>query len=564
MLFSSFFNFFCARGDSASASTDPNSRGTSTEELVGQWGIPSRALLLFALWGWAIWSCAEHWRGNPNYSYGWAVPVLALGFGVRRYFGLPESGSEGLSQTFRIPIWQGILAAIPTGALVFFLEYSREQVWHPQVVIWTICGLAVTSTITLFWLCGGRELARAEIFPVCFFLTAVPWPPRFEQPITSTLMRWVASATTELLHWSGIEAQASGGAIALRTGLVGITEACSGIRSLQAGIMFGLAMGEWFLLSAGRRVVLLGIAIFFALATNLARTLALTLQAHWHGVDSLDRVHDLIGNVIITTLVLAIWLVGKLLAAPTAETSFATPTKVARNGSTSPLRHLLRAFLKPAPAIFGAITLSVVIGLVSARTLSARLEARDNTQTSPFFSARIDNSSGNRLGKIPREVWNELRPTTGEYVRHENSALPGGGADCFHFFWKPSPWNRFALVHRPDICMPGVGWQMVGSAEVSDTELDGHPLRCYIFRFRRGNAHALELWGAWRNGEAVPMDYQPDQVLGVAAPPSSLHLEGKRRSATEIVSCSVITEGQEPPIEIAVEILRTVFKYKPQ
>ena len=30
--------------------------------------------LLAAAWIWAIWSCAEYWRGNPNYSYGCAVP----------------------------------------------------------------------------------------------------------------------------------------------------------------------------------------------------------------------------------------------------------------------------------------------------------------------------------------------------------------------------------------------------------------------------------------------------------------------------------------------------------
>jgi exosortase len=518
--------------------------------------IPWPILFAMALWIWATWSCAEHWRGNPNYSYGWTVPALALGFGIRRYLTYRASTGE-VTTTFRFPVSVQILVAIVLGALVFLLEYAREQVLHPMIVIWSICALAVTSTITLLWWRSGRDLARAELFPVCFFLTAVPWPPRFEQPITSTLMRWVASATTELLHWWGIEAQASGGAIALRTGLVGITEACSGIRSLQAGIMFGLAMGEWFLLSAGRRFALLAIAIIFALATNLARTLALTLQAHWHGVESVDRVHDLIGNVIITALVLAIWLVGKLLAQPAEP-----PALPAR--STSSFSDLFRALTKPSPRIFAMLTLTFLAGIVSARALSVRLEAKDATQTSPFFVAKIDKSGTNRLGKIPREVWNELRPTTGEYIRHDNAALPRGGADCFHFFWKPSPWNRFALVHRPDICMPGVGWQMIGAAEVRETELDGHPLRCYIFRFHRGNAHALELWGAWRNGDAVPLDYQPDQVLGVTAPPAALRFEGKRRSATEIVSCSVIAEGAEPPADIAVEILQSVFKYSPQ
>jgi hypothetical protein len=40
--------------------------------------------LLAEVWIWAIWSCAECWRGNPNYSYGWIVPVLSLTDAARR------------------------------------------------------------------------------------------------------------------------------------------------------------------------------------------------------------------------------------------------------------------------------------------------------------------------------------------------------------------------------------------------------------------------------------------------------------------------------------------------
>src|SRR4029077_761340 len=172
----------------------------------------------------------------------------------------------------------------------------------------------ITLTVLVCWFAGGRNLLRAELFPILFFLTAVPWPPRFELPITAGLMQAVAAATTGLLHWFGIPAQTAGGAITLRTGVVGITEACSGMRSLQAGIMFGLAMGEWFLLRPMRRVVLLGIAILLALGTNLARTLTLALQAERHGPESVGDVHDLVGNVVITALVLAIWMAGKLLS----------------------------------------------------------------------------------------------------------------------------------------------------------------------------------------------------------------------------------------------------------
>jgi exosortase len=520
------------------------------------------------MWTWAIWSCAEHWMSNPNYSYGWAVPLLAIGFGIRRYvITVPETldASEGFPLRRAI----GLFAAGTIGMLAFLLEYAREEVWHPQIVLWSICLLAVSTTIALLRLWYGARLARAEMFPVFFLLTAVPWPPRFEQPITSTLMRWVAAATVEVLHWLGIDAQAAGGAVALRSGLVGITEACSGIRSLQAGIMFGLAMGEWFLLRPARRVALVFTAIALAFATNLIRTVALTLAVEWHGPESLDRYHDLIGNIMITLLIAAIWVMGKLLAP--ARPAVSATKRIGGWEAAAPVRAgnrpgapgFAREVAGASPAVLRVSVVTFLVGLFCARVLSAALEAHDRTQRTPFFVPRVDLTNNKQI-TVPRTVWNELNPTSGQYIRHQNPELPGGGADCFHFFWKPSPWNRFALVHRPDICMPGIGWALDGPAEPRDVQLDGHSLRCYLFRFRRQNAHALEVWGAWRNGEPVSIDYRPQEVLGAVPVPNSMHLEGKRRSATEMVACNVISNGSEPDPEMAVALLQSVFHYKTQ
>ena len=507
-------------------------------------------LMLGLVWGWAIWACAEYWRGNPNYSYGWSVPVLVAGFTLRRlliYNREPEpvrlAGRQNRASQIVI-FFVGVVA-------VACLEYCREEVVHPIFVIWSISLLAVGSTLIVLGYLFGTNFARWEAFPICFFLTAVPWPPRVEQPIMVGLMRWVALTTTELLHWLGVQAQASGGAIALRDGLVGITEACSGIRSLQAGVMFGLAMGEWFLLNATRRVALLLLAVGLAVISNLGRTLALTLQANEHGTESIDRVHDLFGTIAITAMVLAIWLAGKLLAGSAS---------VARVSVTSKLQRSELGFVSARSPLFGGVFVSVVIGLVAARAAVMHLEKKDQTQKAPFFTIRIDDSRRNRAGTIPKPVWDELHPASGEYIHHEDGTS-SRGADCFHFFWEPSPWNRFALVHRPDICMPGVGWQLDGPADSIETELSGQSLRFYVFRFHRDEVRALELWGAWRNGEPVPIDYRPDQVLGASAAPSNLHLEGKRRSATEIVSCSIVGEGQPPSLDAAVNALRAVFNY---
>jgi len=509
--------------------------------------------LLAAAWIWAIWSCAEYWRGNPNYSYGWIVPVLGLTYAARR---LTLAKSENIARpTLAVPIWVVVFIGIVAAAMIFGLEFAREQVWHPIIVIWAIAFVPITLTLLACWLAGGRNLLRAELFPILFFLTAVPWPPRFEQPITAGLMQAVAAATAGLLHWFGIPAQTAGGAITLRTGVVGITEACSGMRSLQAGIMFGLAMGEWFLLRPQRRIVLLLIAIALALCTNLIRTLVLSLQAEWNGLSAVEKIHDFTGTLAVSALVFSIWIFARALRQHSDRFEQFRFEK---------LNARLRALAEAIPCVLArpasALLIAGIFGIGIAQIVSATIEAQDRTQTTPFFSVREDPSQ-TRV-RLPRDVWNELHPTSGEYIRVRNSRL--GAGEVFHFFWKPSPWNRFVLVHRPDICMPGVGWESSGSPESITIDFSGHQTQLYLFRFRRGDTEALELWGVWRNGDAVPLEYQPNQVLGAAAAPPALHLEGKHRSATEIVACVIGGNRDHPPdAERAIAILKSVFQYQP-
>jgi exosortase len=509
--------------------------------------------LLLAAWTWAIWSCAEYWRGNPNFSYGWIVPVLGFAYAARRLT-FAQSGNIA-RPILPVSIWLIGFLGIVVAAIIFGLEFAREQVWHPIIVIWTIAFIPITLTLFVCWFTSGKTLLLAELFPILFFLTAVPWPPRFEQPITAGLMQAVAAGTTGLLHWLGIPAQTAGGAITLRTGVVGITEACSGMRSLQAGIMFGLAMGEWFLLRPLRRIALLFIAIALALITNLIRTLALSLWAEWNGLDAVEKIHDLTGTLAVIVLVIAIWICALALRSrPRASAHFGFENLGAH------LQAMAAAIPTTLQRTALAILIAGIFGISIAQVVSAKIEARDQTQTAPFFSVR-ESPSQTRV-QLPRDVWNELHPTSGEYIRTRDSRL--GAGETFHCFWKPSPWNRFVLLHRPDICMPGVGWESSGPPESITIDFSGHQTQLYVFRFRRGDVEALELWGVWRNGGAVALDYQPNQVLGVAAAPPALRLEGKRRSATEIVACVIGGNRDHPPeVERAIAILKSVFQYNP-
>src|SRR5437867_116345 len=359
--------------------------------------------LLLAAWSWAIWSCAEYWRGNPNYSYGWIVPVLGFAYAARRLTLAQIIAGimpENIARPIRpVSIWLIGFFGIVVAAIIFGLEFAREQVWHPIIIIWTIAFIPITLTLFVCWLTGGKTLLIAELFPVLFFLTAVPWPPRFEQPITAGLMQAVAGATTALLHWFGIPAQTTGGAITLRTGVVGITEACSGMRSLHAGIMFGLAMGEWFLLRPLRRIVLLLIAIALALCTNLVRTLVLSLQAEWNGLSAVEKIHDFTGTLAVSALVFSIWIFARVLRQHSDRFEQFRFEKL--------ITHL-RALAEAIPSVLArpasALLIAGIFGIGIAQIVSATIEAQDRTQTTPFFSVREDPSQ-TRV-RLPRDVWN--------------------------------------------------------------------------------------------------------------------------------------------------------------
>jgi hypothetical protein len=112
--------------------------------------------------------------------------------------------------------------------------------------------------------------------------------------------------------------------------------------------------------------------------------------------------------------------------------------------------------------------------------------------------------------------------------------------------------------------MPGLGWESVGAPQSIMIDFPGHQTAFYVFRFRRGALEALQLWGVWRNGDVVSVDYQPDQVLRASTSASALHLEGKRRSATEIVACVITGDSDRPPsADRAIAILKTTFQYLP-
>ena len=154
--------------------------------------------------------------------------------------------------------------------------------WRPLSWLHALCVVAIT--LVFLWSVGGTPWLRHFAFPVAFTLIAVPWVSPIEQPIVQGLMRVVAVISSETVALFGIPARLEGHLIRIPDGLVGVNEACSGVRSLQTSLMIGLLFGELKRLSILRRIVLVIAAAAIAFVGNCIRAFFLVwyLSGRWH------------------------------------------------------------------------------------------------------------------------------------------------------------------------------------------------------------------------------------------------------------------------------------------
>ena len=206
--------------------------GDSTKILSPDAVRPGRLLaLLVAAVAWfvvirMVWT---DWRIDPQYSYGLLVPLLMLGLMMKRWEDRPAPGVP--ERWLRILVGAAILmAAVLLAAVIPVAEANPD--WRPLGGVAAVASIVIS--LCLIVLEGGLPWLRHFAFPVVFFLIAVPWPRNFEQSLMSVLMSWNAATTVEILHWCGYEAVRQGNLIVISSGILGIEEACSGIRSLQS------------------------------------------------------------------------------------------------------------------------------------------------------------------------------------------------------------------------------------------------------------------------------------------------------------------------------------------
>ena len=264
-------------------------------------------VLLAAIWAPVVYLLGAQWSLYAEYQYGWAVPFLCLYLARQRFLYRPPVTAPGRKKA--------AVFVLVTAGLAFWITRILQEanpVW--RAASYGLALAAVAMTLLAVYLTQGGRRAVHFIFPVVFFLVAVPLPTPVEQAIIQTLTRFNASRVVEVLNFAGVPALLHGNVIEISAGMVGIDEACSGIQSFQATLMIALFLGEFYRLRGAQRWWLLAAGPALALAFNLTRTLVLVFVAARSGLPAMEKWHDPTGVILLVGCFLCLWGVAVWLA----------------------------------------------------------------------------------------------------------------------------------------------------------------------------------------------------------------------------------------------------------
>ena len=435
-------------------------------------------VFLAVLWFVLCKELSGEWSVNQQYNFGWFVPFFAVYLFWLRWKDAPTAQIPN----FKSQISNSTVLAMAIAALVLLLPVRLFEIANPEwrLLAWVHAVAVVALTLLLIWCAGGPAGAgwlRHFIFPVAFIFVAVPWPTSVEVPIIQGLMRMVAYVAAETAMLLGIPAEVQGNLIRVTNGLVGVNEACSGIRSLQTSLMIGLLFGELKRFSILRRVVLVAGGVVIALLANFVRAVFLVVVAATKSMADVGRWHDVAGYTIIALVFVGTMGLAFLLGR----------NKPANAEQSQPTRLPLQI-----PASYLAAGLCWLLFVEVGATAWYRVHEA-NLVTSMRWSVQWPEQAPNfRRLKIDEEIRAVLRFDEGEAAAWTaaspvNRTGPNTISSLLYVFrWNPGKNSALlANLHRPDVCLPASGWTQVEDDGVRSYPTSGSfelPFRHFEFQ----------------------------------------------------------------------------------
>jgi exosortase len=452
---------------------------------------------LVFMWALLIRDLSLVWNNNPQYTFGWSVPFLCaylIWKALERDSAsaeVPAAAADTGLRSARLPLTTGALLAF------LWLPIRLVQEANPGWSLGSWAQALVVIGLTLLVLQGllrrGQNSASSGfaplVFPICFFLVAVPWPYTLENPMIQWLTRLNTALTVEVLAGIGIPAMPSGNLIELSTGTVGINQACSGIRSLQAVLMVSLFLGELYQLRALRRIVCVLAGFGVAMFCNLCRMLLLCWVAAKQGTHAIDGWHDPAGVTILIVCFFGVWLCASRL---TRDRPQGIPDHKQTNPPRTVLPQLIQGLGRCRP-ILVALTLWLLFVELAVFGWYSHIESNQPAQLEWNISWPVEAAGFSEM-PVPDETAEMLCYDQGNQARWVN---PDGTRWQLSFFrWAPGKAAGYlAKSHNPLICMPAAGYKTALISPLHFAEIGSLkvPFRVYGFDQPHGRVYVLYL-----------------------------------------------------------------------
>lgn len=478
--------------------TDTTQMNFTPKKVKGRIPLVWPALGAVLGWGLLVTQLRHHWGGESYYNFGFFVPFLTAWL-LYRNLSMLETRQAACSPGTLLTGAACMLLVLPFHMLSEVNPFWRVPLWVQAIGLYGF-------TLTILHSIYGKAGIRAGIFPLFFLLTMIPWPYRIEVFLIQALTKVVVTAAMWGIHFLGYPVELAGNSLVLGDLQIGVNEACSGIRSLQALFMVTLFLGSLFGQDKTRRLLAVLLLPLIVVLINSLRAVFLSLQVITKGDTAYHAWHDTAGYIAFGVSMVLIYGCIELLNMGSATTD---------EPDRKPVGVFLQGFLikrgTRAMALFAVMPL-LAYSLVEGWFLWHEKEDGGNPDWS--LQAPDPSDPAIRYLEIHPQISGVLGYSYGQrFLYRPSSRL---GYEVYYYGYEAD--NKLASVssygHSPTICMEAVGASMIEEYPTLFVDIGpvSLPLRHFLFQLDKGKGRLHVFWVVWeKRNQGIP----PEQLASL-------------------------------------------------
>lgn len=261
------------------------------------------------------------WSHDPNWSHGWIIPLFSAWF---LYFHW-----EKIRQAPVRHAWAGL------PIMLAGLGLYQWSLWGVQIGYVRPCAMMITLLGVIIMVCG-LPVMRYAWLPWMYLFFAIPLPKRHYFQLTDPLRRLAATVTAGVMSLiPGLDIQRTGSMLECmyqgRLQVIGVEDACSGMRMLMTLCALGVAVAFLSNRPAWQRAVMVAACVPIAVFCNILRVTVTTYLFIFVDAKYAQGTYHTILGLLLLLIAFGLfsglgWILSNLVVdAPAEEESVPTP-----------------------------------------------------------------------------------------------------------------------------------------------------------------------------------------------------------------------------------------------